>query len=92
MRKTIAGLVAMLAPVGAVAQPAECQVFQNAIIVSEEGEYLGKLASKYDQDSITSTERTGAGTVVSPSGTNMVTMGVDTPASLRSMSIRPPHP
>ena len=52
MRKTIAGLVAMLAPVGAVAQPAECQVFQNAIIVSEEGEYLGKLASKYDQDSI----------------------------------------
>ncbi|WP_157099069.1 hypothetical protein [Novosphingobium rosa] len=36
----------------AKAANAACQIFDGAIIVTQDGKYLGKIADRYDQDSI----------------------------------------
>lgn len=46
------GLIFAASSSVASAQPSQCAPFYGAILVTDDGEYLGRLSSKYDSDSV----------------------------------------
>lgn len=52
MRKIVVGCVVLISSVGASAATSECAPFVDAVIVSQEGKFLGNLSNKYDSNSI----------------------------------------
>ena len=52
MRWCAAALLALLAATPAWARPGVCDAFDGAAIVNKDGDFIGKLTSKFDSDSI----------------------------------------
>ena len=52
MRKLMVATLALFLPSGAIGQNALCTKVEGAIVVSDDGKYLGKITNKYNSDSI----------------------------------------